>query len=196
MNMSKVKDTKYEEPSVSYILLIKTLGHFKLFQCGKEFFNNLETACEHACTKNSKDNDWAEIYDTTKNYNDRNHTPLSNSKIRETTDKVILEEQAETSNVTVDTFILQRNEGDSLINKVKNLTINNKSGNDLINKVTNIKIKDVGNNLNGLNASDIQVQFSGDPAGIYHQNLLSIREIGIRHKEVHVLNPHTEPSID
>ena len=35
----------------------------------------------------------------------------------------------------------------------------------------------------------------GDPAGIYHQNSLSIRKIGIRNKKVPVLDPPTEPII-
>ena len=53
-------------------------------------------------------------------------------------------------------------------------------------------INGVGNDLDGVNASDVQVQFAGDPAGISHQNLLSSRKIGIRNKEVPVLAPPTE----
>ena len=47
MNKTKVKDTKYEEPLVtdnSKIEVIKALGYFKLFECGKKFFNNLDAA--------------------------------------------------------------------------------------------------------------------------------------------------------
>ena len=53
-------------------------------------------------------------------------------------------------------------------------------------------INDGGNNLNGANMSDKQVQFAGDPAEISHQNLLSIRKIRIRHEELPLLNPPTE----
>ena len=43
--------------------------------------------------------------------------------------------------------------------------------------------------------SDAQVQFADDPAGKTHQNLLSNRVIGIRHEEIRVLDPPTEPRI-
>ena len=49
---------------------------------------------ERVCMENSKDGYWIEIYDTITNYNDRNHTPLSNAKIIEAIDKLMLEEQA------------------------------------------------------------------------------------------------------
>ena len=39
-NTRKIKDTKDEEPSVTYILLIKAPGYFKLFECVKYLFNN------------------------------------------------------------------------------------------------------------------------------------------------------------
>ena len=52
-----------------------------------------------------------------------------------------------------------------------------------------------GNDLNRGNTSDVQVQFAGNPAVISHQNLLISRNIGIRHKEVPVFDPPTEPSI-
>ena len=150
------------------------------------------------------------MHDTIPNYNDRNHMSLSNAKIREANDKVILEHQVEENNVAVDMFSPQRNKSDNLIDKVQNLTINN-VGNDLIEKVANLTINDIGNNLidkvtnltiNGVGndsnraiASDVQVQFLGDSAGISHQNLFSGRMIGIRHEEVPVLVPHTGPII-
>ena len=52
-----------------------------------------------------------EMYDTITNYNDQNHTPLSNAKNKESINHVILEKKAEENNVTFDTFITQRNEG-------------------------------------------------------------------------------------
>ena len=90
--------------------------------------------------ENVKDNYWTEIYDTITNYNERNHTPLSNANIREAIDKVILEEQAEEDNATVDTFSPQRNKSDDLIENSVNLTINNKVGDNLIDKVANFTI--------------------------------------------------------
>ena len=75
--------------------------------------------------ENLKDKYWTEMYDTITNYNERNHAPLSNSSIRESIDKVMLEEQAESDNATVDTFSPQRNKSAYLIKKVVNLTINN-----------------------------------------------------------------------
>ena len=58
VNTSEVKYTKDEEPSVMDILLIKAPGYFKLFECGKEFFNNLDAAYECACMENAKDKYW------------------------------------------------------------------------------------------------------------------------------------------
>ena len=75
-----------------------------------------------------------------------------------------------------------------------NLTINN-TGNNLIKKAANLTINDSRNNSNRATASDVQVQFVGDSAGIFHQNLLSRRMIEIRHEEVPVLVTPTKPSI-
>ena len=80
--------------------------------------------------------------------------------------------------------------GNNPINKVANFTINNDK-NNLINKFANLTINNVGNGSNGATTSDIQVQFAGDSAEIYHQNLLSRRMIGIRHEKVPVLVPTT-----
>ena len=187
VNTSEVKYTKDEEPSVMDILLIKAPGYFKLFECGKEFFNNLDAAYECACMENAKDKYWGEMYDTITNYKDWNHAPLSNEKIREVIDKVILEEQVEANNVTVYTFSPQINESEDLITKVANATISNELGNDLIHKVANMTIKNARNDLNGANTGDVRVQFLGNPAGKFHQNLLSSQKIRIRHKEVPVL---------
>ena len=87
--------------------------------------------------------------------------------------------------------------GDNLIDKVTNLALN-KVGKDLIEKVANLTINDVRNDSNRENASDtrdVQVQFEGDSARFYHQNVLSGRTIGIRHEEVPVLVTPMEPSI-
>ena len=56
-------------------------------------------------------------------------------------------------------------------------------------------INDVGNGLNRATMSEVQVQFAGDSAGIYHQKLLSGKMVGIRHEEVLVLVPSTKPVI-
>ena len=58
MNTNKVKDTKDEEPLVtdnSNIEVIKAPGYFKLFECGKMFFNNLDLMYKHACMENAKE---------------------------------------------------------------------------------------------------------------------------------------------
>ena len=36
VNLSDVTDTKYEEPTVTYLEVIKTPVYFELFKCGKE----------------------------------------------------------------------------------------------------------------------------------------------------------------
>ena len=59
VNTSKVKYTKDEEPLVtdnSKIKVIKALGYFKLFECGKKFFDNLDTTYKCACISNAKGN--------------------------------------------------------------------------------------------------------------------------------------------
>ena len=150
------------------------------------------------------------MYDTITNYNDRNHTPLSNVNIREAINKVILEGKSEANNVTVDTFSPMRNYSENLIKKVENLIIND-AGNDLIDNVMNMKINGTGKNMIGCvanktinetrndidrsNMSDVQVQFASDPAGKTHQNLLSIQKIRIRQEEVPVLDPLIETNI-
>ena len=93
------------------------------------------------------------------------------------------------SNLTINNEV-----GNVLIEKVTNLTIN-KVVNYLINKVTNLTINYVRNDSNRMNASDVQVQFAVYPDGISHQNVFSRRKIGIRHKELPVLDPPIEPSI-
>ena len=58
MNTSKVKDTKYEEPSVTdhlEIEVIKALIYFKLFECGKKLFKNLNTTYERVFVENAKE---------------------------------------------------------------------------------------------------------------------------------------------
>ena len=75
------------------------------------------------------------------------------------------------------------------------MKINNEVENDLIDKVVNVTTHDVVTDLSRVNTNDAQFQFSGDTAGISHQNLLSGRKIGIRHKEVPVLSPIMEQSI-
>ena len=84
--------------------------------------------------------------------------------------------------------------GNNLIPKVVNMTRNDAEKN-LIGCVANLTINDVRNDLNVANASGVQVQFSDDLARKTHQNLLSSKKIGNRHKEVPVLDPPMEPNI-
>ena len=53
VNASKVKyatnETKYEEPFATDNAVINTPTHFKLFECGKTFLNNLDSTYEQAC---------------------------------------------------------------------------------------------------------------------------------------------------
>ena len=55
------------------------------------------------------------MYDIITNYNNCNHTPLSNTNIREAIDKVIMKEKAEANNATVDLFSSQKNKIKDLI---------------------------------------------------------------------------------
>ena len=123
-NTSEVKDTMDEEPLVTGISLIKAAEYFKLFKCNEQFFNNLYLIYECSCMENVKGEYWMEMNDTILNYSEWNHTPLSNAKIKEKIDKLMLEEQAESNKFLVDTFSPQINKSEFIINKVVNLAKN------------------------------------------------------------------------
>ena len=74
--------------------------------------------------ENVKGEYWMEMNDTILNYSEWNHTPLSNAKIKEKIDKLMLEEQAESNKFLVDTFSPQINKSEFIINKVVNLAKN------------------------------------------------------------------------
>ena len=78
VNKSEVKDKKDEEPAVTDIEVIKALGYYKLFECGKYLFNKLATTYKHACMASVKENYWSEFHHVITNYNGHNDTPLSN----------------------------------------------------------------------------------------------------------------------
>ena len=48
VNTRKVKETKDGEPAVMNDEVIKAPGHFKLFDYGKELFNNMNTTYERS----------------------------------------------------------------------------------------------------------------------------------------------------
>ena len=54
VNTKKLKDTKDEEPVVTDIEIFKAPGHFKLFECSKESFNNLDSTYKRACMASVK----------------------------------------------------------------------------------------------------------------------------------------------
>ena len=86
------------------------------------------------------------MYDTITNHNDWNRTSLYNAKIRKLINQVMLEEQAEANNATVNTLIPQRKESEDMINNFMNLKVN-EVGNYLINKWTNLTINVVKKNM-------------------------------------------------
>ena len=87
-------------------------------------------------------------------------------------------------------FKINNEVGNYLIYKVSILTIN-KVGNNMIKKVANLTINDAGNDSKKANVSDVQVQFAGNSARIYHQKLLRGWMIRIRQEEFPVLVPPT-----
>ena len=58
VNTSEVKYSKDEGPLVSDISLIKAPRYFKIFECGKDLFKNLDATYECACMENAKDKYW------------------------------------------------------------------------------------------------------------------------------------------
>ena len=100
----------------------------------------------------TRDNYWSEFHHIIINYNGRNDTLLSNLKIREAINQLIMWEKviAESNNITVDMFMVSphRNESEDLIDKVANLTKNVGNEKNLIDKVANLTI-------NGGNENDM-----------------------------------------
>ena len=60
----------------SKIEVIKVLGYFKLFKCGKKFFEKLDATYERVCMENAKENYSGGMYDTITKCNDKHHIPL------------------------------------------------------------------------------------------------------------------------
>ena len=108
VNTGELKDKKDEEPAVTDIEAIKSPGYFKLFACSKYLFNNLETMYKRVCTESAKEKYWSKFHQIITNYNDWNYTPLCNLEIRETINKLVMEEEVieEADNVTVHTFMV------------------------------------------------------------------------------------------
>ena len=82
VNASELKDTM-DKILVTDNSSIKAPGYFKLFKYGEELLNKLDATYERLFMVNAKYKYWMKNYDIITNYNDRNHTPLSNTKIRE-----------------------------------------------------------------------------------------------------------------
>ena len=61
VNTNKVKDKKDEKPSVTdnpNIEVIKAPGDFKLFECSKMLFKNMDAVYKCACMENAKEKYW------------------------------------------------------------------------------------------------------------------------------------------
>ena len=58
-------------------------SYFNLFECGKNFLNNIDTTCERACMATSRDKYYTEVCNALTDYNDRNNMQLSNADIWE-----------------------------------------------------------------------------------------------------------------
>ena len=74
----------------SNLEVIKAPVHFKLFEWVKTFFNKLDVTYKRTGTENTEEKYWSEIYDTITNSNECNHAPLSNTRIREEIDQLML----------------------------------------------------------------------------------------------------------
>ena len=66
--------------------------------------NRLDSTCERACTKNPIDKYYAELYRTITDCNGRNGAPFSNKEILDTINRVVVKEEADSHNFTVNTF--------------------------------------------------------------------------------------------
>ena len=51
-----MNEKKYEEPSVTYNSVVNAPSCFKLFECGKNFFNNIDAMSEWAFMETLKKN--------------------------------------------------------------------------------------------------------------------------------------------
>ena len=77
---------------------------FNISERGKNLLNNLDATYERACMATTKDKYYTELYRTIKDCNYCNGTSLSNENIRDAINRVIVEEEAEAHNVTMDHF--------------------------------------------------------------------------------------------
>ena len=85
-------------------IVVKEPIYFKIFRCGKNILNRIDATCERLCMETPRDKYYMELYRTIKYCNDRNGAPLSNDNIRDVMNRVIIEEEAEAHNVTMDNF--------------------------------------------------------------------------------------------
>ena len=100
-----IDETSDKEPSVIDNPFINEPRYFNLFECGKNFLNNLDATCEQACMTTSEDKYYTEICNDLTDYNDHNNMPLSNANNQESIRKFMVEESiTDANNVTVDTF--------------------------------------------------------------------------------------------
>ena len=66
--------------------------------------NKVGATCKQACMANLRDKYYTELFRTITDCNDCNGAPLSNEKILDSIHKVIVEEEVDAHNITVDTL--------------------------------------------------------------------------------------------
>ena len=85
-------------------IVVKEPIYFNMCECGKNLLNRLDTTCEWACMETPRDKYYTELYRNITDYNSHNGALFSNEKIWYAIHRVIVEEEVEYHNVTVDTF--------------------------------------------------------------------------------------------
>ena len=87
-----------------YTIVVKEPIYFNIFECAVNLLNRIDTTCKRAYMATPRDKYYTELYRTITDFNDPNGAPFSNDNIRDEIRRRIVEEEAETHNVTVDTF--------------------------------------------------------------------------------------------
>ena len=138
-------EAENEEPMVTDDpIVFKEQIYFNTLECGKDILNRIEATCEQMCMAIPRYKYLSELYRTITYCNYCNGATFLNDNIQYAIHRVIVEEEADAHNITVDTFsqtpitpntqgknknmILtskKQNNSDALEKTIKGLTINN-----------------------------------------------------------------------
>ena len=144
-------------------IFVKEPIYLNIFVCGKNLLNRIDATCEQACMATSRDKYYTELYRTITDWNDQNGASLYNENILDAICRVIVEEEVEAHNVTVDTFSQTPVTPNTQVTNEKTILTSEKRNNleALAETLKGLTIKDTGScKSDSENANDV----NGGPA--------------------------------